>query len=131
MEKDFAPDFGLYLLEKMGKNAKFVFFPFRIFRFGRVDEKLYSTSANIHFDNISHAVTIDFSEDMYFELLKVIPDSIANPLQQIFESKFIEPQMVNLPSPITVGVEAKLGELISNESEQYIPFEAIKVFEAE
>ncbi|MCG2661712.1 MAG: hypothetical protein L6437_15880 [Kiritimatiellae bacterium] len=130
MEKDFAPDFGLYLLKRKDKNTNFTFLPFQIFRLGRIDDKLYSTTSNMRFGDTIYAVTIDFSEDIYFELLKVIPADIVNSLQQIFEGEFTNPQMVNLPFPITVGIEAKLGELISSEDEQYVPFEAIKVFHA-
>lgn len=131
MKKDFAPDFGLYLLKRKGKNTNFTFLPFKIFRFSRIDNKLYSTTSNMNFGDTLYAVTIDFSEEIYFELLKVIPGDIVNSLKQIFEDEFTNPQMVNLPFPITVGIEAKLGELISSEDEQYVPFEAIKVFQAE
>jgi hypothetical protein len=131
MKKGFSPDFGLCLLKQKGKNTKFTFLPIKIYSIARVGDKLYSTTVNMHFGDTVYAVTLDFSEDMYFELLKLIPDNITKSLKQIFEWKFENPQMVDLPYPISLGIEARLSEVITSEEEQYMPFEVIEVFKTE
>lgn len=130
-EKIFHPDLGLQCLKQGGKNTNFSFLPFKIFTIARIGDKLYSTTSNTRLDDTTFAVSIDFSEDIYYKLLKLMPESIANSLKQIFEGEFLEPRMTHLPFPIAVGIEARLGELITDEDEQYIPFVAIKVFKTE
>jgi hypothetical protein len=119
------------VLKQKGEKTKFVFLSFSIFHIVRISDKLYSTTSETYWGDTWYAVTIDFSEDMFFKLLEVIPKSVANSLKQIFKGEFINAQMVNLPFPIIVGIEARLGELTSSEHEQFIPFEAIKVFKTE
>lgn len=131
MKKDYAPDFGLYVLKQRGKTGKHIFLPFAIFHIARVDDKLYCTTSDKQFGDTFYAVTIDFPEDTYHKLLKLIPDNIANSLKQIFKGEFRDPQMVKLPFPINVGVEARLGELTTSKKEQYVPFVATKVFKIE
>ena len=131
LNEDYAPDFGLHMRELKGGNAEHHFLPFQLFSLSRVDDALYSTTCNTQFGDTSYAVTIDFSEDAYSQLLRALPDEIRTSVTQIFGGKFRNTEVIEFPSPITVGISARLGELISNEKEQYIPIRATNVFRIE
>lgn len=131
MKTDSAPDFGIFLRKKGGKNANHTFLPFSIFCLSRVDNKLYSTTSNIQFGTATYAVTIDFSYDLYVDLLKLFPKNIVSSLEQIFEGKFKGHKLVELPTQVTVGIKTELADPIMTDQEEYIPFKAIKVFKVE
>lgn len=44
-----------------------------------------------------------------------------------FSRPFRQPQVVNLPIPIEVAIDAKLGEPNGNDEEAYVPLVAIAV----
>ncbi len=133
MEKDFKPDFGLLILKLKGENARYWFLPFKIYHIGRVSDNLYSTTSDVQYNDTTYAATIDFSKDMYKKLLALIPDVPKNLLVQTFKRKFTAPHTVELPSPITIGIGAKLGKVTetANGKDTFVPFRVTEVFRME
>lgn len=127
MQEESLPDLGLFYLSKGGQGKNYYFYPFRIYYFARVGKKLYSTSTAVTFSGSPFLATLDFSEEMYKEYLKYIPIAFANLLEDIFKGAFTNPKEIDFPYPIDLNIDATLGEMISYEDEQYIPFLVTKI----
>jgi len=125
----YKPDFGLYSLKTKAGAKTFIFSHFKMFVISRIGDKLYSTTVDIMNTGKEFCMTLDFSEEIFLEFIKIIPEELSNLIKEAFQRPFSAPQHVELPYPIEIGVEAKLGKKVFSESgEEFIPFEAIRMF---
>ena len=125
----YKPDFGLYSEKTRPGDKTFIFSPFKMFIISRIGDGLYSTTVNIMHTRKQFCMTLDFSEKIFIELLKIIPDGLSKSIKEAFQQPFSYPQHVELPYPVEIGVEAKLGKkVLSENGEEFIPFEAIHIF---
>lgn len=125
----YKPDFGLYSSKTRPVAEKFIFSPFKMFSISRIGDELYSTTVNTMHMHKEFCMSLDFSEKIFEELLKIIPGELSKLINEAFQQPFSAPQHVELPYPVEIGVEAKLGKKAFSESgEEFIPFEVIHIF---
>ena len=124
---NYNPDLGVYIT-KITPNAKSTsFIPFKMFNISRIGSHSYSTTSDIHHEDREFCVTLDFNREMYAKLMKVFPSEIATAIERIFQKPHKGTEVINLPSPIEIGVKAQLGKKQTNEKEEYIPFDVTDV----
>ena len=127
MSDEIAPDFGVFLREAMGPNATFSFLPFQLFHIGRTGARCYTTTSRIRHGGTYYAVSIDFEEAAFEQLLQVLPVKVATSLRECFSKEFYNPQMVNLPFPFAVNIETRLGLPEEGQYEEFIPLIAVRI----
>lgn len=141
----FKPDFGLHMLKLgMAPNSKHVFTPIGIGTIAKIEDNLYTAFIEVQFGDLSLALSLDFDQDRFHELIQVLPKEQA-PLvsralsKQPFAVAFKNPDLdltfsssitQVLPSPyVVIGdtlpevcVEAKLGHQVHiDEYQDYLP----------
>lgn len=73
-------------------------------------------------------MTIDIPDGQFEELLAAVHPGYAAQLRESFKGAFTNPRQGKFPRPISLSIEARLGELQKNPGEEYIPFVTTKVF---
>ncbi len=121
-------DFGSNILKQQGENAKYIFLNFGIFNLAWVDNKLFTTSSDIEFQGEIYTASIDFSGDMYKELLRILPFNIVKEIRNKFSGNFAHPVSISWRAKTEIGIDAKLGSPVENDGEVFVPFIAEKVF---
>jgi hypothetical protein len=121
-------DFGENILKQQGENAKHVFSNFGIFNLAWVDDKLFTTSSDVEFQGKIYTASIDFSGDMYKELLRILPFDIVKQIRNKFKGSFVHPVSISWRLKTEICIEAKLGVPVENDGEVFVPFVAEKVY---
>lgn len=121
---NYLPDFGTYLRENANPEAAFSSASIPITELARVAEDLFSITMTMPHMGQAFALTIDFARPQFLEFLELMPKELADQLAEHFSTPFEAPQMVNLPIPVDVGIDAKLGEENVNGEESYVPLVA-------
>jgi hypothetical protein len=126
------PDLGLQLSKRgVSRLQTFHFLPFKVYNVSRIGARRYSTGCNTQHDNEEFSMTLDFGVEAYKKLLEFLPGDFSKRIAGIFKNRFEVQQMIELPSPVRLGVEARLGEKQSNDDEEFIPFEVVKFYAAD
>ncbi len=116
-----APDFGRQLVSQgWPKDGVFTFLPFELHNIVRLDTGSYSTMSNMDYGGRSYAVSLDFDEAKFEEILKCLPQGVADEVRRHFQRE-IGPSAIQFPTPFRIAISARLGEEVTNEMETYIP----------
>jgi len=126
---DRAKDFGNLMLIMGQKEYSFI--PFRMYHLVVVSEGSYTTTSNMPWGDEYYAVTLDFDQRILNQLLRLLPDRMSTPLQHAIEHQVKPPTMINLPSPIDIAIDTKLGEPTGNIHENFVPFVVVEMLAAE
>ena len=125
-----APDYGVALRNQgFQPDAQWTLAPFELHNLQMVEKDKFSTMCNIVDQGIvargqEFAVSIDFGRDKLEQLLKSIPANKADAIRSYAARNPNPPWVIQLPLPIPVVVTVRLGEAITNDMEEYIPFVA-------
>jgi len=117
----FKPDFGLYS-RNLGFSSSHVwcFCGVGLPSIYKVKDDLYSAFLNIKSEEDWYALSLDFSDSVYKQLLQVVPRHFA---QAIEHSLSVQPYRIDMGTrcPV-VNVTARLGEfVVTNHDESYLP----------
>ena len=116
----FRPDFGNKLKSRgFQDGAIWTFMPFQLFNLLRLDTGGFSTMADVEFEGEPHAVSLDFDSDIFNRIVEFLPAQLANQIKQSFARP--GPCVAQFPSPVNVVIDAKLGNEVKNDEEEYIP----------
>lgn len=127
--EDFAKDFGI-LRASENPNAEHVFLPFRMYHLVVISEGSYTTTSNIGHEGEDYAVTLDFDQRIFNQIIRLLPKHISEPLQDAVENQARPMTKIDFPSPLDIYVETKLGEATGNMYEDFIPFIVTNVRDA-
>ncbi|MBV9470931.1 MAG: type I restriction enzyme HsdR N-terminal domain-containing protein [Abitibacteriaceae bacterium] len=124
-KRDFIPDFGI-LATKAGytPHIDWYFFQNEVSFIMKANDNLYTVSSGIEEGESEYFISLDFTPDMFNELLKFAPGQTQ---LEIRKKLSCYPYQVQLDEPFEVGIEAHLGELQTGEHEQFIPMIVTKV----
>lgn len=115
------PDLGTYLREHADPSATFNFVQFPVSMLGRVGQDLFNTTAAMPMNGKSFAVTLDFDRANLEAVLSGMPAALGTAVAEQFSGPFEKSKVLTLPLPVTVRVEARLGEVQQNAQENYVP----------
>ena len=124
---DLAKDFGTFLHSQGNPDAEYAFLPFRMYHMAVLGEGSYSSTSNTGWGGEMYAMTVDFDQRILNDILRLLPDQVAIPIQDAIENQARPPAMLNLPYPIDVDLTARLGACQQSENEDFIPFVVTKV----
>lgn len=128
--EDFAKDFGI-MVASQNPNAEHVFLPFPMYHLVVMSEGSYTTTSNVtHHDGEDYAVTLDFDQKIFNQIIRLLPKNIGLPLQDAVEDKVRPMTKIDFPSPLNLFVETKLGKPTGNQYEDFIPFVVTNVRDA-
>ena len=128
MNDNFKPDFGIYIKENLSTEF-YMFYDVKIFDLAIVDHNLFSFGSVCHAFDKQFFATFDFNGDKMEELIQHINDvELLNNLQLFFDKSEIPRSIKFENNPITVGIDARLGELVDSKYEKFIPFIVNKFF---
>ena len=124
---DYLPDFGTYLRDNANSEASFSLASVPVTALARVGMDLFSVTMTMPHMGQAFSMTIDFERPQLVQLLAAMPEELAVQLAGHFAKPFQQPQLVNLPIPIEVSIETKLGTKNSNSEESYVPLIATAI----
>ena len=87
----------------------------------------YSTTSNVEIDGEPHALTLDFDEQMFAQLLESLPAQAARGIRTVLDSQPVRPLAIEFPTPISLIVRARFGEPQVNAEESYLPMQVVGV----
>jgi len=126
-----AEDFGLYLYSRSnGREVTFTFLPFRMFQLSVMDEGLYTTTSNIHWNGQPYATTLDFDQSIMNAILRLLSRTLAIRLQDILEN-VVPPSMIKLSPSLDLSIETAVGTMVSSKNEEFRPFVVKRVIAVE
>lgn len=122
-KKNYAPDMGLWLM-KMGAKPghKQHFLPYAIMNIGMVQLGHYTSFANAPTsDDESLAVSVDYNAEQLEQMLSIVSDEKRAAIMDVLTKP---PYTIYMPEEeqIQVVISTKLGEVVSNDREDYAPF---------
>jgi hypothetical protein len=140
---DFKPDFGLHMAKMNSPlDSKFFFVPIGIGMVSKVEDGLYTAFIEMQFGDLWLAVSLDFDDERFEELMRAFPEDKAQqtrtalrqqPYCIAFRDQVPEAQqedkIVLLPDCVVIAngipevcVDARFGNAVhSNENEDYLP----------
>lgn len=128
MNENFKPDYGLFCWKNSGKEVNHYFYDYELFCLDWIDENIYSSTSNIMHADVTYCVTVDFTKKMYEKLLTKIPEKLSKYLKVKFKGNFDKVVKVTLEYPVKIGISIKLGELVKNDYDEFIPFNVTDIF---
>ena len=123
-----APDYGLYMAKMTQPGCTHTFLPFRIYELTALSECSYTTMSNIEIGRTKYAVSIDFDEETYNQLLMLLSQKARRCIQKRFSLATEWPVPIDFEDPVDIGITTKFGRITKVEGEEFIPFVATKVF---
>lgn len=115
----FAPDFGLALVRSGFERATtIVMLGVRLNLFGRVNEDLFTASANCCFGAIEHCVSFDFSANLLPKIVAGLPPELA---EMFTDALGRAPFKAAAGLVIEIDIEARLGNLTRGRDEEFVP----------
>jgi hypothetical protein len=124
---DAHPDFAKKLVSQgWQKDSEFTFLPLELLNLGRLDNGAYSTMASIDYAGRPHAVSIDFDDESFEDLLGCLPVRVAAEIRKYFQ-EHEGPTGLRFATHLPVVICAKLGVEVQNDLESYIPWVATRV----
>jgi hypothetical protein len=127
MRDGYLPDLGVRLSEDLEPGGAIAFASFPISQLARVEQDLFSVTANLSYQGEPHAVTLDIPRPQMLQLAAAMPSELAVALVRHFSGEFRAPQVVELPMAVDLFVEAVLGEAQQNDEEAYVPLVATTI----
>lgn len=121
----FAPDFGLYL-QKQGFRGQFCFMPFRLHNLASLPEGGFMTMANTGFFGEIYAVSLEIDLGMLSHLKELLLPEYQRCIEEHLD-QVKRPWVITFMPPVSLIVDARLGELQTNDSEEYVAFIMEKV----
>ncbi|HCY74339.1 MAG TPA: hypothetical protein DHV28_00325 [Ignavibacteriales bacterium] len=124
MQQNFKPDLGQHIKKGFGTYGTHHFYGAIIAELFYTGNNLYSFSCTMTFEEVTYAVTFDFTQMQLFELLQELGnEELITLILPVFGTAFIEPQKLILENNfISVEVECILGQPVTGAYETFIPF---------
>ncbi|AVO45460.1 type I restriction enzyme HsdR N-terminal domain-containing protein [Phreatobacter cathodiphilus] len=118
--RDFAPDLGL-AIERLGVREGFSvnFLPASLNLIARLDDKRFTSSANMEFGGIFHCVSMDFKRIHIRKIINAVPAVIQGHFEHALKTS---PFMAFAELAIEVDIETTLGPKTMGEHEPFRPF---------
>jgi hypothetical protein len=125
----FAPDYGLFLLsEGCSRDVGLIFCDFPFHYIGVLGLGRFTTTRNLVRGGVEHAVSLDFGTEVLAEILALSPESVVNCVMTVMKAEPAGLSRVELPEPLSVGLEAYLGELQIGDGEKFVPLVIKRIF---
>jgi len=117
--RDFKPDFGS-ALKKLGydSNTALVMLKVKLDLFGRVNDELYTASANFNLETEEYCVSFDFNPQILPQLVAGLPDYLAEVFCQALTRA---PYQASAAEAIELDLTVRLGNETSGQWEKFIP----------
>ena len=124
MQQNFKPDLGQYIKKGFGTYGTHHFYGAIIKELFYTEKNLYTFSCTMTFEEVTYAVTFDFTQMQLFGLLQELGnEELMTQILPVFGVPFTEPQKLVLEDNIiSVEVECKLGQPVKGAHEIFIPF---------
>lgn len=124
----FAPDFGMRLVrDGASRDLDIYLVPFELDHISIVDDKSFTTMANMEVDGEPHAVSLDFDLEILEAIAALCSDETAQLIWRELARNLFAGFTLELPEPVAFAVTAKLGRLQTADQEQYVPLIAQSV----
>jgi hypothetical protein len=122
------PDLGTIWLEAGRAGSTIVFDHFDLHMIGRAGEGDY-TSSRTYVAEAAYMLTLEFDEERFQELLRLLPKAGAAQISRALGGPFGAPQIINIPpGAVVVGVRGRLGNPRTNGEESYVPIIVSSLF---
>lgn len=128
VKRRFAPDFGLALLRTgFEKNTSMVMFGVRLNLFGRINDELYTASANIMYGMIEHCVSFDFPFRLLPEIVSGLPLELADRFSNALGNA---PFQAAAGLVIELDLVARLGDVTIGQDEEFVPLVIEEIYKS-
>lgn len=127
---NYSPDYGIYMVKSGWKpTIEFYWYAVELPEIVKLEDKMYTSCSNITFFGVRYAVSLDYSEQQYQQLISTLHNSLR---LRISEALKRQPFKIALDdSPIQIGLKATIGNrTYSNDDEDYIPLVVHEYFNA-
>lgn len=125
---DKIPDYGLALFQQgAADDATFDFPTFWLDHIYAVAPCEFSTCVEVPLDGATHALSLDFDVDKLEEIL-VLCSPATTQLVLDWVKGLRQAATLDLPEPVCIGVNARLGQLETGAAEQYVPLVAERIY---
>jgi len=124
MQQNFKPDLGQHIKKGFGNYGTHHFYGAVIKELFYTDKNLYTFSCTMTFEEVTYAVTFDFTQMQLFELLQELGnEELMTLILPVFGAQFTEPQKLVLEDhTILTQIECTLGQPVTGSYETFIPF---------
>lgn len=117
--REFAPDFGFGLLQMgLSRDAAIVLMGVRLGLFGRVNDRLFTASANTDFAGRKHCVSFDFPPELLDQILAGLPGPLC---ARFNEALSRAPFQAAADLCVEIDVAVHLGGETQGQSEVFVP----------
>jgi hypothetical protein len=115
----YSPDFG-FKLSRLGidRNTDLIMLGVRLNLFARINDELFSASANCDFGDVEHCVSFDFPSVMLKKIVFGLPEPLG---EMFFEALNRAPFQASAGLVIELDLTAMLGEETQGREEKFIP----------
>lgn len=119
MRRRFAPDFGL-ALHRLGVRSESELYMLgtRLNVYARVDENIFTASANTDYAGVPHMVSFDFTHPMLNVVVSSLPDELAT---QFVSAMSRAPFKACAGLAIELDLRCRLGKLVEVTGDQFAP----------
>jgi hypothetical protein len=125
---EFAPDYGRRIItDGWRPDLQLNFYPFVMFRLAFLGVDRFTTSSCTPIDGVNHALSLDFDRARLDDILGLCP-TVSGEVRAWLGSMPRPGSVLQLSTPASFGVEAKLGELQQGKFEQFVPLVVSSVF---
>ena len=123
--RKFAPDFGVRL-KRIGfdQSSILVLIGARLNLFALLDKNTITATSNIIFGSEPHCVSFDFSTGLLDKVLSGIPSLLAEEFKNALHR---QPFQAAAGLAIEIDIEARLGDAIKVEHEEFMPLMITKI----
>lgn len=116
------PDYGAFLhAQGIGSGVELVFYDVPISHISLTDVPCLTTMVNKVENGVEYAVSFDFTDEAAAHLLARCPKSIMAALTRATQSRKASGRTITLERPISLTLEARLGELQQSATDQFAP----------
>ncbi len=128
MVDQLKPDLGFHFLIKFGSDVSQHFYSVKMFHIIHVGHNQFSFTSNATYENLEYAATFDFTTPQLKEFLDNIDDKkFSSFLYERLNKEFTSSDQVDFyDNPITVDIDAELGNPVKSLYETFIPFIVIQ-----
>lgn len=123
--RNFVPDFGTQL-QRIGFDQSniLVLLGVQLNLFAVLDKNTITATSNTIFGGKKHCVSFDFSSDLLSHVLAGLPNQLADEFKDALDR---QPFHASAGLVVEIDIEARLGEIIKVEHEEFIPLIITKV----
>lgn len=119
IKRDFAPDFGLALHRLGMENAIDLYMiGVRLNLYGRVNDQLFTATANLDHVGTPHTVSFDFDQEMLPKVLSSLPVELARQFEWALSNA---PFQASAGMAIELDLRCRLGVVIEKPGESFAP----------